>query len=98
MCPTVAASRGVSEAGVTTETIQDHLSRRQVLVVLDNGEHLLTGTASLADSLLGGCGGLRILATSREALHIPGETVWPVPAPRAEEAQDLFVMRARAPG
>ena len=79
-----------------TEIIQDHLITQQLLLVLDNCEHLLQGTASLADSLIRSCGGLRILTTSREAMRNRGETVWPVPALRADEAQDLFVARARA--
>jgi predicted ATPase/DNA-binding SARP family transcriptional activator len=55
------------------------LHERSGLVVLDNCEHLIEAVAKLADAVLSGCPGLRILATSREALGITGETVWPVP-------------------
>jgi predicted ATPase len=51
---------------------------RRLLVVLDNCEHVVNGAAALADLLLRRCPGLSLLATSREALGIEGETVWPV--------------------
>jgi len=43
---------------------------------LDNCEHLIEGCAGLADALLRSCPGLKILATSREALRVPGERTW----------------------
>jgi non-specific serine/threonine protein kinase len=87
-----------------------HLARRQVLLVLDNCEHLVKVCAELADTLLQGCPGVRVLATSREALHIPGERAWRVPSlaipdphsiVRPEQltrfaAAQLFVERAQA--
>ena len=48
-------------------------------LVLDNCEHVLEGAAALAHELLLRCPDLRILATSREPLEIPGEVVWPLP-------------------
>ena len=62
------------------------LGSRQALLVLDNCEHVIDAAAHLADRVLAGCPGVRILATSREALGITGETVWPVlplPVPAA---------------
>jgi predicted ATPase len=56
------------------------LARRQVLLVLDNCEHLVKACAELADALLHGCPGVRLLATSRERLHITGERAWRVPS------------------
>lgn len=50
-----------------------------LLLVLDNCEHLIEACARLADTLLRACSDLRILATSREGLDVPGEQVWPVP-------------------
>jgi len=80
----------------------DHLRNRQVLLVLDNCEHLLTACAELASALLHGARELRIIATSREALAIPGEhavTVAPLPVPETGEHEDsavtLFAARAR---
>jgi predicted ATPase/DNA-binding SARP family transcriptional activator len=55
------------------------LSERSGLIVLDNCEHLIEAVAGLADMVLAGCPGIRILAASREALGITGETVCPVP-------------------
>jgi predicted ATPase/DNA-binding SARP family transcriptional activator len=55
------------------------LTGKRLLIVLDNCEHLIDASARLADRLLADCPGVRILATSREALGITGETLWPVP-------------------
>ncbi|MFN8636029.1 MAG: LuxR C-terminal-related transcriptional regulator [Chloroflexota bacterium] len=55
------------------------LESRELLLVLDNCEHLLDACAELVDRLLRGCPGLRVLVTSREPLGIAGETVWRVP-------------------
>ncbi|GAA3131218.1 AfsR/SARP family transcriptional regulator [Streptosporangium carneum] len=56
------------------------LAGRRVLLVFDNCEHLVEAAAELAGRLLGACPGLRILATSREALGITGESLCPLPA------------------
>ena len=61
------------------ETLAQNLYSKQILLVLDNCEHLILACAQLVDYLLGECKNLRILATSREALGILGETTWPVP-------------------
>ena len=55
------------------------LAGKDLLLVLDNCEHLVEGAAALAGRILGDCPGVRILATSREPLGIMGETLWPVP-------------------
>src|SRR5205085_2510494 len=57
----------------------ESLYPRQMLLVLDNCEHVLDVSASLADSLLRACPGLRIIATSRAALGTAGETIFAVP-------------------
>ncbi|MBY8863534.1 protein kinase [Nocardia sp. CA2R105] len=54
-------------------------SSREMLLILDNCEHLVDAAAKLADTLLRNCADLRILATSREALNIAGESVVRVP-------------------
>ena len=61
------------------EMLTDYLAPRQVLLVLDNSEHVIDAIAELAEALLLGCPQLRILATSREWLGIAGEAVMPVP-------------------
>src|SRR6266567_4571920 len=108
---TTAAALGVREepGRAVLETLQESLRARRLLLVLDNCEHLVAACADLADDLLRACPLLTILATSREALNIAGETVWPVPplavpAPADTwspdgllrlEAVRLFVERAR---
>ena len=57
----------------------DALVGRDLMLVLDNCEHVLDGAREVADRLLDECAGLTVLATSREPLGLPGETVWPVP-------------------
>jgi predicted ATPase/DNA-binding SARP family transcriptional activator len=85
--------------------LQSHLRRRELLLILDNCEHLSAAAGELALSLLAACPGVRILATSRERLAVPGEQVFeleplglPSSATAAEEsaAVRLFVERARA--
>jgi predicted ATPase/DNA-binding NarL/FixJ family response regulator len=71
-----------------TISVVEYLRNRSALLVLDNCEHLVEGAAVLADTLLRTCPGVRILATSREALRIDGEAVHPVApltAPAADE-------------
>ena len=53
---------------------------RELLLMLDNCEHLIRSCAEVADGLLRACPQLRILATSREPLSVPGEVTWPVPS------------------
>jgi predicted ATPase/DNA-binding SARP family transcriptional activator len=54
------------------------LADKNLLLVLDNCEHLVDAVATLVDHLLGSCPSLRILTTSREPLDITGESLWPV--------------------
>jgi predicted ATPase/DNA-binding CsgD family transcriptional regulator len=56
------------------------IGARNLLIVLDNCEHLIRGSAEVAESLLRGCPSLTILATSREPLGVPGEVTWRVPS------------------
>lgn len=62
-----------------SDTLATFFQNKQLLLVLDNCEHLLQASAELADRLLRHSTGLRVLATSREALGVTGETVWAVP-------------------
>lgn len=62
----------------------DHLRHRRLLLVLDNCEHVIGSAAALADQLLAHGEDLRIIATSREPLRVPGEVMWhvdPLPVP-----------------
>ena len=80
----------------------DHLAEligeRELLVVLDNCEHVITTAAEVAEELLRRCPRLRLLATSREGLRVGGEVVWPVPPLGAGDAAELFLARAEASG
>jgi predicted ATPase/DNA-binding SARP family transcriptional activator len=78
---TVAAALGVREtpAQPPAEALVAMLWPKQLLLVLDNCEHLVTACAQLSETLLRACPQLRILATSREPLHVPGELIWRVP-------------------
>jgi non-specific serine/threonine protein kinase len=109
---TVAEVIGVPEATdqPLLESLADFLQRKRCLLILDNCEHLLSACAEVAQTLLEVCPHLHILATSREPLNLPGETVWLVPSlslpdsphpPLLErlaesEAIQLFVARAGA--
>ena len=62
------------------EILTDHLRGKTTLLVLDNCEHLIETCAQVSDALLQACPALRILASSREALGIPGEVAYRVPS------------------
>jgi non-specific serine/threonine protein kinase len=91
---------GMPVAGVVMQV----LARRQLLVVLDNCEHVIGAAAELCAGLLGACDDVRVLATSREPLRIAGEAAYrlaplAVPGPGDDVAADavaLFADRARA--
>jgi class 3 adenylate cyclase len=61
-------------------TLTEHLQPRRLLLLLDNCEHLVAACAELATALLWVCSGLRLLATSREPLAVPGEQCYRVPS------------------
>jgi predicted ATPase len=77
----VMAALGVRQTSETPviEALRYRLRTAELLLVLDNCEHLPGACAALAADLLGTCPGLRVLATSREPLGVPGEAVFPVP-------------------
>ncbi|MGC2676500.1 MAG: adenylate/guanylate cyclase domain-containing protein, partial [Mycobacterium sp.] len=80
----------------TMDTLLRFVRDRQMLVVLDNCEHLLDASAELVVALLGAAPGLTLLATSREPIGVAGEVSWRVPSlSLAHEAIELFVDRAR---
>ncbi|HEV7127416.1 MAG TPA: LuxR C-terminal-related transcriptional regulator [Ktedonobacterales bacterium] len=72
------------------------LASRRLLLVLDNCEHLIGACARLAETLLRACPRLRILATSRERLRIPGEITWRVPSLALPDAAPLPALEALA--
>src|SRR6478672_9489323 len=78
---TVVGALGIrsAEGGSPTERLVAHLRDRELLLVLDNCEHVQEAAAALASELLGSCPRVRVLATSRLALALPGELVLSVP-------------------
>jgi predicted ATPase/class 3 adenylate cyclase len=72
----------------------DYLRAKELLLVLDNCEHMVEASAHIADQLLHACPHLKIIASSREALGINGETVYRVPSLKDDEATRLFIERA----
>jgi predicted ATPase/DNA-binding SARP family transcriptional activator len=113
LAPAVADALGVSIEGGTAahrprDVLIGHLRMRNTLLVLDNCEHLIEPVAALAETILSRCAEVQIIATSREALAVPGEVQLPVaplpvPAPgtppsdiAAFASAELFLDRARA--
>ncbi len=80
----------------TMDTLLRFVRDRQMLVLLDNCEHLLDASAELVVALLGAAPGLTVLATSREPIGVSGEAMWRVPSlSLTDEAIELFADRAR---
>lgn len=77
----IAQTLGVREVPIQalSETLATHLRAKELLLVIDNWEHLITASAQLVEHLLRSCPRLKILAASREPLAIVGETVYQVP-------------------
>jgi non-specific serine/threonine protein kinase len=73
--------------------LTDYLADKDVLLVLDNCEHLLEAVAALADTVLRTCPGVHILATSREPLRVRGEAVTRVPPMRTPNPDHVSSLR-----
>lgn len=117
--PQLVAQQAAAALGVSAsesrrrsiaEVLVDYLADQAGLLVLDNCEHLVAAAAELADAVLTHCPAMRVLATSRESLGVPGEVTVPVqpldvPPPGADSPEGyasvrLFLDRsgAAAPG
>ncbi|MEO8665287.1 MAG: tetratricopeptide repeat protein [Ignavibacteria bacterium] len=79
---TIALALGVTEVPRQDpeETISDYLREKQLLLILDNCEHLIDACSRLAQKLLSNSSELKIIATSREALRVSGEQIFQVPS------------------
>ncbi|MGH9133069.1 MAG: BTAD domain-containing putative transcriptional regulator, partial [Ilumatobacteraceae bacterium] len=101
--PAIASELGISAGDTPTpavgmstlERVIDAVAGAAHLLVLDNCEHLVDSAAKAVNELLVACPDLVVLATSREALGVPGETVRMLPPLGAVAAARLFVERAR---
>lgn len=82
LAATIAQTLGfVGMRNITAEEqLKDGIADKEMLIVLDNCEHLIEEVTELASFLLSACSRLKILATSRESLRIHGEWLYPVPA------------------
>jgi predicted ATPase/DNA-binding CsgD family transcriptional regulator len=101
----VASALGLSDASTrwAVDGLGQHIGDREMLLVLDNCEHLLDACAVLTDSLVRTCPNLRVLATSRRSLGIRAEEVVrvaPMDVPEegsvTGDAVDLLIRRAQA--
>ncbi len=99
----IATALGITPQGDTplVQTVAEALVGRQLLLVIDNCEHVIGAAVSTITTILGRSGRGRILATSREAFAVGGETALPIPplacdGGEASDAVTLFVDRARA--
>ena len=104
VAPAVAGALGAAVAGLigplspdsTVELIVRYLAGRSLVVVFDNCEHVIDQAAALVETLAGTVPGLRLIATSREPLGVPGEVLVPVGPLALPAAAELFADRARA--
>ena len=78
---TTASALGLRESAERSiqESVLAYLQKRQCLLILDNCEHLINGVAQFVQLILQQCADVKILASSREALSVPGERPYPVP-------------------
>ena len=107
---TIAAAFHLGGEASSLERLIGYLADHRLLIILDNCEHLISRIADVTRSILAGCPGISILATSRESLAIDGESLYrlpPLPVPDyvqpidattalQHDAVRLFVDRATA--
>jgi predicted ATPase/class 3 adenylate cyclase len=91
---TIAATMAIAEQpGKDIESaVLDHLRTGSRLLILDNCEHVLEATAAAVHRVLATCPDVRVMATSREGLGIPGEALYPVPSLSLPEGTPAGVM------
>jgi predicted ATPase/DNA-binding SARP family transcriptional activator len=108
LLPAVASAVGLDESDPASaaarsglpprQQLIDHLREASLLLVIDNCEHVVAPVADLVGSLLVECHDLRVLATSREPLGVPGERVRTLSPLPVDEAVELFLDRAHTSG
>jgi predicted ATPase/DNA-binding CsgD family transcriptional regulator len=104
--PDLVVARTAAAVGVAEEperplaqTLVGALRYRDVIIVLDNCEHLIEAAARLCQQILAACPAVRIIATSREPLRVAAETIWQVPPltlPAADDASPRDLLRSDA--
>jgi hypothetical protein len=79
----------------TVAALTAQLAARELVVVLDNCEHVIDAAAALVRAIMNDCPGISILTTSREPLHLPGEIAWRVPSLRLpDQSSPALLMRS----
>lgn len=99
VAPTIVQTLGFAETELESplERLKDGIGDKHMLLVLDNLEQIIEGAASLIFDLLSACPRLKILTTSREALRVPGEWLFPVPVlnmPTQTQLQSMDMKQA----
>jgi len=93
LVPATAASAlrvTLSGSRPTVAALTAQLGSRELVVLLDNCEHVIDAAAALVRAIMDDCPGITVLATSREPLHLPGEVAWRVPSLRAPDPSELI--------
>ena len=94
---TVLSGLGTSaEHADAVESLISYLKDRELVIVLDNCEHVLTEAARVVAAIRERCPHVTIIATSRELLHVDGERVYRLPPLADADSMQLFAQRARA--
>jgi len=90
---TILSAIGITEqSGKPLDVLREYLREKKFLIVLDNCEHLLEASAHVAHAILSVAPDLRVLASSREALGVPGEMSYPVPSLSLPDIKQLPVI------
>jgi predicted ATPase/class 3 adenylate cyclase len=91
---TIISAIGISEqrGKMPIEILKEYLQEKKVLIVLDNCEHLIEASAKVTNVLLNAAPGLKIMASSREALGVKGELSYPVPSLSLPDIKHLPVI------
>ncbi|MEV4174173.1 tetratricopeptide repeat protein [Nonomuraea sp. NPDC049709] len=92
---TIASALGIADQSsrAESESLSEWVGERDMLLIIDTCEHLVQGCAELVHELLEAAPNLKVLATSRQSLHLPYEHVVPVPplqVPGDDPAESLF--------
>jgi predicted ATPase/class 3 adenylate cyclase len=93
---TIQAAIGITEqpGKMPLDILKEYLVDKQTLIVLDNCEHLIEDSSKVADALLHAAPGLKVLASSREALGVRGELSYPVPSLSLPDPKHMPEMEA----
>ncbi|MEO7838165.1 MAG: adenylate/guanylate cyclase domain-containing protein, partial [Anaerolineales bacterium] len=90
---TILSAIGITEqSGKPLDVLREYLRQKKSLIVLDNCEHLLEASANVANAILSVAPDLKVLASSREALGVPGEMSYPVPSLSLPDVKHLPVI------